>query len=91
MAIVIMPAPLRELCAGVSKLDVPGSTICELFREIDLRCPGFYDRVIENGRIRPELAVAMDGEVLSLALHDSVAPGAEITIVPAIGGGSGSP
>jgi len=88
MALVIIPATLRELCAGTSKLEVPGSTIGAVLRGIDERCPGFYERVVENGRIRPELAVAMDGEILSLALHDSVGPNVEIAIVPAIGGGA---
>ncbi len=88
MATVIIPATLREMCAGTSKLEVPGSTVGEVLREIDARCPGFYERVVENGRIRPELAVALDGEILSLALHDTVEPNAEIAIVPAIGGGA---
>ena len=88
MALVIIPATLRDMCAGTSKLEVPGVSIGEVFREIDSRCPGFYERVVENGRIRPELAVALDGEILSLALHDSVGPNAEIAIVPAIGGGA---
>ena len=87
MAIVFIPATLRDFCAGASKLDVPGATIGEVLRQLDLRCPGFYTRVVEDGRLRPELAFAIDGEVVSLALHHPVGPGTEITIVPAIGGG----
>ncbi len=87
MAFVIIPATLRDFCAGASKVEVPGTNIQEVLREVDIRCPGFYARVVEDGRLRPELAFAIDGEVISLALHDAVAPGTEITIVPAIGGG----
>lgn len=87
MATVIIPAPLRAFCAGAGKLDVPGATLGEVLREIDTRCPGFYDRVVDAGRLRPELAFALDGEVVSLGLHHPLAPGAEIAIVPAIGGG----
>lgn len=87
MTLVIIPATLRDFCAGASKLEVPGGTIGEVLRELDQRCPGFYNRVVEEGRLRPELAFAINGEVYPLALHDVVAPGTEIAIVPALGGG----
>ncbi len=87
MALVIIPATLRSYCGGSSQLEVDGSNIGEVLRALDARCPGFYDRVVEEGRLRPELAFALNGEVVALALHDTVAPGTEITIVPAIGGG----
>lgn len=83
----MIPTPLRDLCAGAAHLDVPGATIGEVLREMDLRCPGFYARVVENGRIRPELAVAINGEMESAQLHDAVPSNAEIAIVPAIAGG----
>jgi molybdopterin converting factor small subunit len=87
MATVIVPALLRDLCEGSSKLELDGATLEQLLRAVDTRCPGFYDRVVEHGQMRPELALAMDGEILRLALHDAIAPNAEIAIVPAIGGG----
>jgi molybdopterin converting factor small subunit len=75
------------MCGGAAHLDVPGSTIGAVLRELDRRCPGIYERVVEDGHLRPELAFAIDGEVIGMALHDAVRPGAEIAIVPAIGGG----
>ena len=87
MAHVIVPATLRDLCAGASKLDLPAATIGDLLRALDARCPGFYERVVENGRVRPELRFASNGEVLPLALHDAIDPATEIAIVPAMAGG----
>ena len=87
MVLVIIPATLRDFCAGSSKVEVAGANIGEVLREIDARCPGFYARVVEDGRLRPELAFAINGEVYPLALHDVVEPGTEIAIVPALGGG----
>jgi len=87
MATVVIPAMLRAFCGGAAVLDIPGVTVGGLLRELDRRCPGVYDRVVESGRLRPDLAFALDGEVMPLALHDSIGPAAEITIVPAIGGG----
>jgi len=87
MATVVIPAILRDLCGGAPSLEVEGATLDALLVELDRRCPGFYGRVVEDGRLRPELAFALDGEVVRLGLHDVVQPAAEITIVPAIGGG----
>lgn len=87
MARVVIPAALRSLCGGSQELDVPAATVEELLRAVDARCPGFYARVVEDGRLRPELAFAVDGEILPLALHDALSPTAEVTIVPALGGG----
>lgn len=87
MVRVIIPAALREFCAGAAKLDVPAGTVESVLRELDGRCPGFYARVVEEGRLRPELAFALNGEVYRLALHDLLAPDTELAIVPALGGG----
>lgn len=87
MATVILPALLRNLCGGAAKVEVEGKTLGEVLVAVDLRCPGLYARIVENGRVRPELAIAMDGEILSLALHAPIGTDAELTIVPAIGGG----
>lgn len=87
MALVIIPATLRDLCGGSPQVEVEGATVGAVLRALDAQCPGFYGRVVEEGRLRPELAFAVDGEVVPLGLHDTVTQGTEITIVPAIGGG----
>jgi len=87
LAIVILPALFRDLCGGAAKLDVEGATLGEVLRAVDVRCPGIYGRVVENGRVRPELAIAMNGEILTLALHTPIGADSELTVVPAIGGG----
>lgn len=87
MAVVLVPSLLRALCGGIAKHDVPGATLGDLLRAVDAECPGFYARVVDEGQVRPELALALNGEVLSLALHDLIPASAEIAIVPAIGGG----
>jgi len=87
MAIVLVPTPLRELCGGAASVIAPGATLEEVLRSADKAYPGFYERIVEGGRVRPELAVAVDGEASGFSLHDTVGPGAEIAIIPAIGGG----
>ncbi len=87
MALVIIPATLRDYCSGASKVEAPGATVGEVLRSVEQRCPGFYARVVDGQRLRPELAFALNGEVLPLALHDHIEASTEIAIVPALGGG----
>ena len=84
---MIVPALLRPMCGGATRMEAPGATLGAVLRSLDGQCPGIYDRVVEEGRVRPELAIALDGEAQALPLHHPLAPEAEITIVPAIGGG----
>ena len=87
MITVFVPTLLQPLCGGARSLEVEAGTLRELLQALDVRCPGFYDRVVEDGRVRPELAVAIDGEAANFPLHEPLRQGAQVTIVPAIGGG----
>ena len=88
MAKVWIPALLRPLCDDNAHMTVTATTLKELLMALDEQCPGFYDRVVENGRIRPELAVAINGEAESFPLFEPIGPNADVAIVPAIGGGA---
>lgn len=90
MPTAIIPALLRPLCAGANRMEVDGETLGAVLRAIELRCPGFYERVVENGHLRPELAVAIDGEAGSFPLHEPIGPTSELAILPALSGGSAS-
>ena len=88
MPTAIIPALLRPLCAGAARLEVDGATLDAVLRALDARCPGFYDRVVEDRRLRPELMVAIDGEAGSFPLHEPLPPTSELAILPAISGGA---
>ena len=87
MAVVYVPTLFRTLCGGANRLELPGTTLDEVLRAVDVRCPGFYAKVVADGRVRPELAVAIDGEAANYPLYEPIGPGTEVTIVPAIAGG----
>ncbi len=88
MASVLIPTQFRGLCAGASRLELPAATLGDLLRAIDAQCPGFYDRVVEDGSVRGELAIAIDGEAGRFPLYEPLRAAANVTIVPAIGGGT---
>lgn len=87
MVKVVIPALLESLCSGQRKLEVAAATLGETLRKLDEHCPGIYDRIVEDGRVRPQLAIAVNGEVYQMPLHERLKPDTELTIVPAIGGG----
>ena len=90
MSEVHIPAMLRELTGGRSPVEAAGATVREVIEDLDRRWPGIRDRLMEGGRLRPNLSVAVDGEVSPLGLRETVAPASEIHFVAAIkGGGTG--
>lgn len=84
---VFVPSLLRPLCGGDSLVSVPPGTFGDVLAALDRHCPGLMERVSEAGRMRPELAVAVNGEMMSLGFHEIVPDEAELAIVPALGGG----
>ena len=88
MATVFIPTMLQPLTGGVKQLSVEASTIRELVEDLDGRFPGFKDRLVEDGQIRANVSVAIDGEVSRLGIIDRLSPGSEVHFVPAISGGA---
>jgi hypothetical protein len=54
---------------------------------LERTCPGIRERLIDNGRLRTNISVAVDGEVSPLGLLELVQPQSEAHFVAAISGG----
>ena len=87
MAEVYIPAMFRELTGGRSTVEAAGATVREVIDDLDRQWPGIRDRLIDGDRLRPNLSVAVDGEVSPLGLHEEVEPASEVHFVAAIKGG----
>ena len=87
MATVIIPSLLRKFTGGIERVDVPGGTVRELIRNLGDRFPGIADQLLENGDIRPSVAVSIDGEMATGGVLDSVSADSEVHFIPALGGG----
>ena len=86
MATVWIPSLLRPLCGGAHTVVATGATLADIIADLDARYPGLAARLTEGGRLRPELAVWIDGDEAE-SLRAPVAPASEVQIVPAIAGG----
>ena len=87
MATVYIPSLLQSLTGGQNKLQVPGSTVRQIIDNLDKSFPGIKQRLVEGGEIRPNISVAVDGDVTPLGILEVVAEDGEVHFVPAIAGG----
>ena len=87
MARVFVPTMLQATTGGVKEVEVAARNVRQVIEQLDERFPGIANRLMEEGEIRSNLAVAVDGEVARMGLMERVGENAEIHFVPAIGGG----
>jgi hypothetical protein len=89
MPVVHVPSSLRALAGGRESFEVAGATLGQVFAAVGRECPDLVARIIEDGAIREDMAVAIDGSILEGGeLVQAVAPDADIYLVPPIGGGA---
>ena len=78
---------LQPLTDGVKMLDCDAANLRQVIEKLEQSFPGIKDKLVEGDRIRPNLAVAVDGEVARMGLLEKVTETSEVHFVPAIGGG----
>ncbi len=94
MATVFIPSLMRDLTGGIVEVNVPGTTVREIIDALEKTYPGIRDRLCDEGggRIRPNIALVVDGLRSAQGLRAAVSEESEIHFVPAISGGhSASP
>ena len=87
MPIIAIPSLLRNLTNGEESITVSGTTIREAIDNLESRYPGMKARLCEGDRIKPGIAVYVNGLLTRGSILESVDADAEIHFLPAIGGG----
>ena len=72
MATVFIPSLMQKLTNG---------------EHLEKAFPGIKERLVDDDRIKPNISVAVDGEVSPLGMLEKVAENSEVHFLPAIGGG----
>ena len=87
MAVVWIPALLRDLTGGEAQVTVPGETVRQLIENLENAYPGIEERLCDEDRLRPNIAVVVDGEVSRQRLRHKLEETSEVHFLPAISGG----
>ena len=87
MVTVFIPTMLQPMTSGVKQVDLEARNVRQIIDRLDELYPGMKARLVEDGKIRTNVAVAIDGEVARMGLMEKVGETSEVHFVPAIGGG----
>jgi molybdopterin synthase sulfur carrier subunit len=88
---VRIPTPLRKFTGGAESVAASGATVAAIVHDVESRHPGLKERICDDaGKIRRFVNVYVNGEDIRFlgSLDTPVKEGDEISIVPAIAGGS---
>ena len=87
MPTAYIPTLLQSLTGGRAVVEVAGATVAEVIENLERAWPGIAARLVDAGRLRPNISVAVDGEVTPMGLLEAVGESSEIHFVAAIKGG----
>ena len=88
---VRIPTPLRPLTKGLGEVDAQAHTIVEMIDSLDTAHPGIKDRLCDHtGELRRFVNIYVNEEDIRFlkGKETSLKDGDEVSIVPAIAGGS---
>lgn len=91
MATVRVPTPLRRFTNGAEEVAATGKNVIEVIEDLDRNYEGFKARLCEeNGKIRRFVNIYVNDEDIRFMqnLETPVSDGDELSIVPAIAGGT---
>lgn len=87
MATIWIPPLLQDLTRGQKQLSVPGDTVRDVIAALEKAYPGIEMRLVEDGRVRPGIAVVVDSMVSNKGLRHRLSESSEVHFLPALSGG----
>ncbi len=82
-----IPAVHRDLTGGTETVQLHGDSVGEIIDQLDERYPGIKARLCEGDRVRPHIAVAVNGTISHRGARQRLDAPSEIHFVPAMSGG----
>lgn len=87
LPVVGIPSLLRDLTNGQRSLAVKGDTIRDVIDNLDKLYPGLKERLCDGDRLRPSIAIVVDGRTSTLKLREKLQESSELHFVISISGG----
>ena len=91
MPTVVIPPLMRKFTGGEANITLPGATVREVIDNLESRHPGIKARLCEENRLKPGIAIYINGLLSRGSILERVDADAEIHFLPAIGGGVAEP
>jgi molybdopterin converting factor small subunit len=88
--IVRIPTPLRALTGGNDEVRAAGDTVADVIADLEAKHPGIRDRLLDEKGVRRFVNIYVCEEDIRFleGLKTQLKAGDQISIVPAIAGGS---
>jgi len=87
MATIVIPAQLRRLTGGKDRVTAHGRNVGGIIEDLEHQFPGFREQLLQDGDVKPSIAVSIDGEMGTGGVLEPVGESSEVFFLPAIGGG----
>lgn len=87
---VSIPTILRTHTGGEKRVDATGSTLSELIDNLESANPGLRERLVADGKLHRFVNIYVNDEDVRFSggLDTTIDDGDEVTILPAVAGGS---
>ncbi len=85
--VVWIPALHRDLSGGAETVTVEAETVSEVIDQLEAKFPGFAARLADDGKIRSNIAVAINGEITHQGFRQRLTAPSEVHFIPALSGG----
>jgi sulfur-carrier protein len=89
MPVVRIPTPLRPHAGGLDRIEAAGATVGEILDQLATQHPALRERLYDGDELRRFVNVYVNNEDIRYLddLATPVAPGDEVSIIPAVAGG----
>jgi len=87
MATVFIPSLMQSLTGGQQTVEIEGATVRQIIENLEKAHPGMKERLVADNRVKPNISVAVDGDVTPMGMLEKVGDNSEVHFLPAIGGG----
>ena len=87
MPLVWIPKAMQSCTGGKETVEMGGRTVQRLVAALDETYPGLKDILMDGDRLKPGVAVAVNGQVSQLGALQPLQEDDEVFFIPAIGGG----
>ncbi len=87
MPTVRLPRAVQAMTGAGAIVTAEGRNVKQLINELEAIYPGLKSALMDGDRLKPDVMVALDGQIAQLGVMHSLAGVEEVVFLPAMSGG----